>query len=81
MTFFLLLIAALCMVGMESTPMPTSSPYPTSISGVPSWTTVGLTVAGAILAVLITVTILCFKKSDNDVMVQMNTRLLEKADV
>lgn len=82
MTFFLFLIAALCLVGNEEpTPMPTKSPCPTSISGVPSWTTVGLTVGGAILAVLVTVLILCFKKSDNDVMVQMNQRLLERADV
>ncbi|EAX97046.1 hypothetical protein TVAG_353760 [Trichomonas vaginalis G3] len=82
MTCYLLLIAALCLVGTDApTPVPTSSPYPTSVSGVPSWTTVSLTVAGAILAVLITVTILCFKKSDNDIMVQMNQRLLEKADV
>ena len=76
--FFFFLLAIL----LENSTTPTASPWPTSTSGVPKWSTVFITCGAAIAAVLICVLILCFKKSDNSaVVIKMNQGLLEKADV
>ena len=77
--FFLLF--ALFFANLRDNSTVTATPWPTSVSGVPSWTEVFLTCGIAILIVLVTVLVLCFKKTSNAQVVRMNQALIQKADV